>query len=72
MQDERSASNAISGEAIEDDVTEPDGEQEKLFCRVCDPVDEDIKADAEEESEVQQPLRDQGMPTRREVLWFGY
>ena len=68
VEDERSASNAISGEAIDDNVTEGDGEQEKFFCRVCEPVDEDIDADAEEESEVQRPLRDPGMPTRREVL----
>ena len=50
MEDESSASDAISGEVIEDDVTERDSEQEEMFCRVCDPVDEDIEADAEEEA----------------------
>ena len=67
VEDERSASNTISGEAIEDDVTERDSEQDEIFCRVCDPVDEDIEADDEEESEVQRPLKDPGMSTRREV-----
>ena len=39
-----------------------DGAQEELFCRVCDPVDEDIEEGAEEEeAEVQRPLRDPGM-----------
>ena len=68
VEDERSASNAISGEAIDNDVTEQDSEQEEICCRVCDPVDEDIEAEAEEEWEIQWPLRDPGMPTRREVL----
>ena len=68
VEDEKSASNAISGGAIESDVTERDSEQEEICCRVCDPVDEDIEAEAEEGSEIQRPLRDPGMPTRREVL----
>ena len=46
VEDERSGSNATSGEAIEDDVTERDTDQEELYCRVCDPVDEDIEAEA--------------------------
>ena len=60
--------HAISGDVNNDIGTDQDGEQEELFCRVCDPVDEDIGDEAEEESEVQRPLRDPGMPTRREVL----
>ena len=48
--------------------TGQDSEQVELFCRVCDPVDEDIEDGVEEEAEVQWPLRDPGMPTRREVL----
>ena len=64
----RSASNAISGEAIDNDVTERDNGQEEIYCRVCGPVDEDIEAEAEEESEIQRPLEDPGMPTRREIL----
>ena len=65
---EGSASHAISWNLIEDAVADQDGEQEELFCRVCDPVDEDIEDGAEEEAEVQGPLRDPGMPTRREIL----
>ena len=65
---DESARHAISGNVIEGVVTDQDGEQEELFCRVCDPVDEDIEDGAEEEAEVQRPLRDPGMPTRREVL----
>ena len=60
--------HAISGDINNDIGTHQDGEQEELFCRVCDPVDEDIGDEAEEESEVQRPLRDPGTPTRREVL----
>ena len=60
--------HAISGDVNNDIGTDQDGEQEELFCRVCVPVDEDIGDEAEEESEVQRPLRDPGMPTRREVL----
>ena len=45
-------------------MTERDGEQEEMFCRVCDPVDDE----AEEESEAQRPLPNPGMPTRREIL----
>ena len=68
VEDEESVSDAISGEAINAKETERDSEQEEMYCRVCDPVDEDIEADAEEESEIQRPLRDPGMPTRREML----
>ena len=56
VEDEESISNAMSGEAINARVTERDSEQEEIYCRVCDPVDEDIEADAEEESEIQRPL----------------
>ena len=65
---DESAKHAISGDVNGDIGTDQDGEQEELFCRVCDPVDEDIEEGAEEEAEVQRPLRDPGMPTRREVL----
>ena len=60
--------HAISGNTDGDIATDQDSEQEELFCRVCDPVDEDIEGEAEEEAEAQRPLRDPGMPTRREVL----
>ena len=53
VEDEKSGSNAISGEAINARVIERDSEQEEIYCRVCDPVDEDIEADAEKESEIQ-------------------
>ena len=65
---DKSARHAINGSVIEDIVSDQDGEQEELFCRVCDPVDEDIEDGAEEEAEVQRPLRDPVRPTRREVL----
>ena len=65
---DKSVRHAINGSVMEDIMTGQDGEQEELFCRVCDPVDEDIEDEAEEEAEVQRPLRDPGMPTRREVL----
>ena len=65
---DESARHAISGNINGDIGAGQDGEQEELFCRVCDPVDEDIEEGAEEEAEVQRPLRDPGMPTRREVL----
>ena len=68
VEGEESVDSAISGEAIDASVTERDSEQEDIYCRVCDPVGEDIEAEAEEESEIQRPLRDHGMPTRREVL----
>ena len=44
--------HAISGDVNNDIGTDQDSEQEELFCRVCDPVDEDIGDEAEEESEV--------------------
>ena len=56
VEDEKSVSDAISGEAINAKETERDSEQEEMYCRVCDPVDEDIEAEAEEESEIQGPL----------------
>ena len=65
---EASVSHAISGNAPEDAVTDQDGEQEELFCRVCDPVEENIEDEAGEESEVQRPLCDPGMPTRMAIL----
>ena len=65
---DESAGHAISGNVIEGVVTDQDGEQEELFCRVCDPVDGDIEDEDEEEAEVQRPLRDPGMPTRLEIL----
>ena len=65
---EVSASQAISGAVIEDAVADQDGEQDELFCRCFDPADGDIEDQAEEESEVQRPLQDPGMPTRWEIL----
>ena len=65
---DESAGHAISENVIEGVVKDQDGEQEVLLCRVCDPVDEDIEDGAGEETEVQRPLRDPGMPTRREVI----
>ena len=41
---------------------------EEFFCRVCDPVDEDLDEEAEEEAEAQRPLRDPGMPSRKEYI----
>ena len=42
--------------------------QEELFCRMCDPIDEEIDEEAEQEAEVQRPFRDPGMPSRNEIL----
>ena len=47
---EGGASHAISGNVIEGVVIDQECEQEELFCRVCDPVDEDIEDGAEEET----------------------
>ena len=41
---------------------------DQFICRVCDPVHEDLDDDeAEEEAEVQRPLRDPGAPTKQEI-----
>ena len=47
---DESAKHAISGNVNGDIGAGQDGEQEELFCRVCDPVDEDIEDEVEEEA----------------------
>jgi hypothetical protein len=42
--------------------------QEEPHCRVCDPVDEDIDDEVEQEAEVQRPFRDPGAPSKNEIL----
>ena len=42
--------------------------QEEPYCRVCDPVDEDIDDEVEQEAEVQRPFRDPGAPSKNEIL----
>ena len=47
----------IRGNVIKGVVTDQDGEQEELFCRVCDTFEKEIEDGAEEEMEVQkEPL----------------
>ena len=57
-----------TGKVTDVEATEGQWAEEEISCRMCDPVDEDIGDEAEEEAEMQRPLRDPGMPTRREIL----
>ena len=52
---------------VESAESQEENFDEALFCRVCDPIDEDLGEEAEEEAEIQRPLRDPGMPTKREI-----
>ena len=44
---DENGTHAISENINGDIIADRDGEQEELFCRVCDPVDEDIEDGAE-------------------------
>ena len=61
--------NVVEGEVETHEIQEEFPEvEEEFLCRVCDPIDEDVDEEAEDEAEVQRPLRDPGMPSKKEFI----